>query len=40
MGTLILATLVMSSGFMAGYVFRDLAQRFTSRPLRKPRQAL
>jgi hypothetical protein len=36
MGTLMLATLVMSSGFLAGYVFRDLAQLFNSRPLRKP----
>lgn len=37
MGTLMLASLVMASGFLAGYVRQDLSKRFASRPLRKPR---
>ena len=38
MGPLIIVTLIMGSGFLAGYLFRDHEERRRARPLRHPRR--
>jgi hypothetical protein len=38
MGPLIIVSLIMGSGFIAGYLLRDREERRRLRPLRNPRQ--
>jgi hypothetical protein len=38
MGPLIIVSLIVGSGFLAGYLFRDREERRRARPLRQPRQ--
>jgi hypothetical protein len=38
MGPLIIVSLIMGSGFLAGYLLRDREERRRLRPLRNPRQ--
>jgi hypothetical protein len=38
MGPLIIVSLIMGSGFLAGYLLRDREERRRMRPLRQPRQ--
>lgn len=39
MGPLIIVSLIVGSGFLAGYLFRDREERRRMRPLRQPRRA-